>query len=231
MPDEAAPADTRLIDLEIEKRRLECEKLRAEIAEVGQPLWKRAGYIASMSPILLAIVAFLSAWVTGYFDRQRQELGAEIEVLEGRRDELAARNAAIQEAIDEAYLRLKIVSGEAIYALSLIRGLDDGRDPAAELEALVQAVPDADGRLAAFAAEMRDRQSFADEILSIAEGELARMRDSLEVVPASEWARQLRYEIEPGQNLLKAPDGRAYDLERGRWLDGDGGSGQPGPPG
>ena len=35
-----------------------CETLRAEIAEVGQPLWKRAGYIASLSPILLAALAF-----------------------------------------------------------------------------------------------------------------------------------------------------------------------------
>jgi hypothetical protein len=219
MADEAAPADSRLIDLEIEKRRLECEKLRAEIAEVGQPLWKRAGYIASLSPILLAAVAFFSAWVTGYFDRQRQDLATEVEALEVKRDELAARNAAIQEAIDDVYLRLKVVSGEAAYALSHLRGLDDGRDRVAELRALLQGDSN---QVAQFVKEMSQRERFIDEIVLITEEELRKMRTGLEEVPASGWARELLYQPGPEGEVLTAPDGRRYHLREKRFLDPSG---------
>ena len=103
--------------LEIEKVRLECDKLRAEIAEASVAWWRRPGYLASLVPILIAVVGFLSVWSTGFFDTQRATLKSEVEglktqeiALQNRAKELASANAEVQQRIDDAYLTLKLAS-------------------------------------------------------------------------------------------------------------------------
>src|SRR5688572_29027034 len=116
--------------LEIEKRRLECDKLRAEIAEVSVVWWQRPGYLGSVGPIVIAVVGFLSVWSTGFFDTQRATLKSEVAglkteeaALKARAAELNRANAEIQRRIDDAYIKLKVVTNDARYALGHLRGL------------------------------------------------------------------------------------------------------------
>ncbi len=81
-----------LESLDIERRRLEVEKLRAEIEQVRLAWWKRPGYLGGLVPIVIAIVGFSSAWISGYFDTQRQNLKNEISGLEVESDRLNVAN-------------------------------------------------------------------------------------------------------------------------------------------
>ena len=63
--------------LDIEKHRLECEKLRAEIAEISLSWWQRPGYVGSV----LTLAALLTGWVSGYFPSERETLKREIDNL------------------------------------------------------------------------------------------------------------------------------------------------------
>lgn len=247
MTDAAAP-DQRLLDLEIEKHRLECEKLRAEIEEVRQPLWKRSGWIASLSPMVIALVAFLSAWVTGYFDDRRSvlesqvaSLTTEIGALDARRadleqatsrlqaqnDELAATgkalaiaNAEMRQSIDAAYLRLKAVTGEARYALGHHRAFEINSQ-IEELIRTVEARAD-DESTAEIITRLRTllgEKLSLTEIIRTTEEELGTLDQALATLPSSEWMRTLRYEPSPDGTLLVADDGRVFDVDRGLFFD------------
>jgi hypothetical protein len=109
--------------LDLERSRLELEKLRAEIDEVRLAWWKRPGYIGGLVPVVIAVVGFWSAWITGYFDTQRQNLKNEIANLEIERDQLSSANREIQRKIDDAFLRLKVAAGEASYALGHVQAI------------------------------------------------------------------------------------------------------------
>jgi len=86
------------LDREIQRKEL--EKLNIEISELKRPLWSRTGFIAAMSPLALALIAFLSAWLNGYFDRTRVELAADIEQLIDQRGTLTAEyNGLIRQRI------------------------------------------------------------------------------------------------------------------------------------
>ncbi|MEO0761295.1 MAG: hypothetical protein AAFZ09_05720 [Pseudomonadota bacterium] len=204
--------------LEIEKQRLECEKLRAEIEQVRQPFWTRSGYIASLSPIVLAVVAFVSAWVTGYFDTQRQQLNAEVEALRDTRDALQAEGEAMRTEVDHVYLQLKTATAEAGYAVAHFGTfVDEGT--AHDLAGLLPALPpEMATRLAqALSAEEAEREAMAN-ILAISTAEIERMEASLATLPATAEARDLSHEVGLGLHHLRAPDGRIYDLRERRYL-------------
>jgi hypothetical protein len=202
--------------LEIEKRRLECDKLRAEIAEVSVAWWQRPGYIGGIAPILIAVVGFLSVWSTGFFDTQRATLRSEVEnlkvqetALQERAGELARANAEIQQRIDDAYIRLKLASSDARYALSHLQGLglhiSDGDRK--RVEASLTDVPPG---VSALVRDLLDRDQLAGEIVPITEEELKGLASSLDAIPASTWATELEPTI--GRvPALRAPDGRIYN--------------------
>lgn len=210
-------SDTRLVELEIERSRLECQKLQVEIEQIRQPLWKRASYIASMSPIILALVAFLSAWITGYFNTERQQLESDIAGLEDRRTQLIADSEAMQKQIDTVYLRLKRTAGEASYAIGHIRGWDgDGRwtktiNKVAEQDIVVDGLNLGD--------TLRQREAIVNDIVEITEGELEKIDKTLAEVPASDWSRTLYYEPGPAEDTVHAPDGRLYRIDSGLYFD------------
>ena len=218
MAEHPPPPDTSLsaLDLlEIEKRRLECDKLRAEIAEVSVAWWQRPGYIGGIAPILIAVVGFLSVWSTGFFDTQRATLKSEVETLkvqetalQNRTEELSRANAEIQQRIDDAYITLKLASSEARYALGHLQGLgpriSDGD------RTLVEAsLTDVPPGVSALVRELLDRDQLAGTIVPITEQELKGLATSLDAIPASTWATELEPEIGPVP-ALRAPDGRFY---------------------
>lgn len=248
---DAAP-DDRLLELEIEKHRLECEKLRAEIAEVRQPLWKRSGYIASLSPMIIAVVAFFSAWISGYFDNARKVLetevsalkaevtgletrrtdltaenetlqasvkglGAKVDELTALRDRLAAQNAALQAQIDDSFITMKVIAGEASYALSLFHAFDIDTRVKDAVEATDEtSIPES---IRTLLGDIVIREQNLDEILKVAEEELARLDASLKDLPSSPWTKSLRYLPHPDGPFLFTPKDRVYDVGRGLFYD------------
>jgi hypothetical protein len=64
---------------ELEKRQLQLQndKTQAELSEILRPWYKRPAYIAALSPIVLALIAFLGAALAGYFDSSRRQLQIE----------------------------------------------------------------------------------------------------------------------------------------------------------
>lgn len=175
-----------LEQLEIEKRRLECDKLRAEIAEASIAWWKRPGYLGGLAPVLIAVVGFFSVWSTGFFDTQRATLKTEVEGLKAQQAELQKANAEAQRRIDDAYISLKMASADTAYAVSHFQSLPVGDDPLGK--AIVEASEDG----------------------------LKQLTISLEGIPASKWAAELQPIIGPRPGLrapdgrLYSPVDRKY---------------------
>ena len=109
--------DTELAQLALEHKRLELEKLRAEIAEASLAWWKRPGYLGGLTPIMLAFLGVGTAWTTGFFDIKRQELATEISSLEQEKAALVGAVEKTQLAIDLGYLQSRLAAEDADYAL------------------------------------------------------------------------------------------------------------------
>lgn len=56
---------------------LEQRKLALEIAELGKPLWRKAGFYAVVGPTMLGITTLGIGFQTGYFDTATERLDAE----------------------------------------------------------------------------------------------------------------------------------------------------------
>jgi len=129
--EETGQAMTEVQAIEVEMKRLQCEKLRAEIRDISLSWWQRSGYIASMAPIVLAIAGVFSAWASGFFNRERSKLQADIVQLTGARAKLeketekaqqeltSAKERAkhAQNLIDEVFLKVSFHSFGSRYAL------------------------------------------------------------------------------------------------------------------
>lgn len=209
--DESIPE---LETLDMEMRRLEVEKLRAEIEQVRLAWWKRPGYLGGLVPIVIAIVGFSSAWISGYFDTQRQNLKNEISGLAVESDRLNAANQEIQRRIDDAYLRLKVASSEASYSLSHVQGLPSGESSRERIKAASGSLPP---DVANAINDLIERSEFIDMIIEMTDGGLEDLNDTLKGIPASPWATELSYIPFPDQNILIAPDGRFYHIERRKY--------------
>jgi hypothetical protein len=70
------PLEAELQQAELRKRTLECRKLEKEIKEQTRPWWTRTAYLAVFVPTLVAVLGFIQAFRSGYFDVQalRQEV-------------------------------------------------------------------------------------------------------------------------------------------------------------
>ncbi|HET6161188.1 MAG TPA: hypothetical protein VFE34_22800 [Dongiaceae bacterium] len=205
--------------LDLERRRLECEKLRVEIAQVSAPWWTRAGYIGSLVPIVIAIVGFGSGLATGFFDTERTALKNEIATLTIKRDQLQAASEGLQKKIDDGYLSLISASAEARYAISHITSLASQHD---EIEPKVtSALEKLSGDEERAVSQLLSFSRLSGEIAKITEEELDLVRKSLKEIPASTWVTELRPTIRgqyiPDRVLMEAPDGRLYDPTDGRY--------------
>lgn len=207
--------------LDLERRRLECEKLRAEIAQTSAPWWTRPGYIGSLVPIVIALVGFFSALAAGFFDTERAQLKTEIEALTLKRDQLHAANEEIQKKIDDAYLLLRLAASEAEYAIGHITSLEPLRgELVATVSAAARTLP---GDEAAAVSELLAQYELSTDIAGITAESLAEVQTSLARIPASPWAAELKPTLKglivPDKALLEAPDGRFYDPAAGRFFE------------
>lgn len=218
-PATSDPALSELDRLDLERRRLECEKLRVEIAQASAPWWTRAGYVGSLVPIVIAIAGFGTGLATGFFDTERKQLQTEIGALTTTRDQLETASKDLQKQIDDAYLIVRSASAEATYAISHINGI------ASDFDRIQPQVNSALTRLSG------DEKQAVQQLLSLSEiakvvadatkEELTFVAASLQQMPASAWVKELQPTIRgqyiPGRVLMQAPDGRLYDPADGRY--------------
>lgn len=224
--------------LELEKARLECEKLQAEIAQVRLEWWKRPGYIGSLAPIVLAVVGFLSAFWTGYFDTRRETLENQVNNLEYQqsqleeettqlRDEqealkhqnqvLVSENEQMQKKIDETYINLKVAGSDLAYTVGHLRACGP---PLSDEE--ISKLSSVDNFGEAGVSHILNKLSSCYEnlhlILPIAERDFQDYEEKLSKIPASTWAKELTPEIGPIP-ILRAPDGRVYHPATSKFYD------------
>jgi hypothetical protein len=88
-----------------ERERLECEKLRAEMrkieaetSEIGKRFWKRAGFWAAATPLLLLILGAAWSWFSGWFDLQQKFRDADNRMLAVQKEELTLGNSKLEDA-------------------------------------------------------------------------------------------------------------------------------------
>jgi hypothetical protein len=230
----APPPPTQADLLELEEKRLKCDKLRAEIARDRLAWWKQPGYVSSMVPIVIGIVGLLTAWATGFFDRERAHLRAEREQLradvttlqqtregltaqakelEGQvreaaatRDRLAGENRKLQRRVDDSYVQLSEGIARSKYTLAhAINQPPFTKDQAARVDAALKGLPPE-------AAEpIRGALRLIDEMQLIAKWTdklLEELRARVEQFNPSPWAKELRFDI---FGRIIHPDGQRYD--------------------
>lgn len=100
--------------IEQERRRLELEELALRVAALRAPWWRQTANLASIATIVVAMLGFVWASVTGMFDVARRELDVEKKALEmvnrelkEGRDEQRARFDAEKRAQTAEINRLK----------------------------------------------------------------------------------------------------------------------------
>lgn len=227
--------------LTLAKARLECEKLEAEIAQAKLEWWKRPGYLGSLVPIVLAVVGFLSAFWTGYFDTRRETLEVQVDALKTERNllaeetaqleaqretlehenrDLVSKNEQIQSKIDETYINLKLAGSDLAYAISHFNACDVALsdEDMARLSGLVDPNALAEAGVGNLFGKLLSCYENMNIILPITEDLMRDYEEGLSKVPASIWAKELEPQIGPFPMLL-APDGRAYHPPTSQFYD------------
>ncbi len=209
--------DTELVQLDLERKRLELEKLRAEIAEVSLAWWKRPGYLGGLTPIMLAIVGVGTAWTTGYFDTQRQELAMEISSLEDEKSVLAQSVTQTQLAIDLGYLQTRLAAEDADYALGHFNAFSE--DFGEAVTKLLEGEANLPAEQSAALNQMLETSAERFNIVKITEALIKELLNRLEQIDASVWAKELTTDpFLSSKGLLVAPDGGVFDVLKARFL-------------
>ena len=230
---DAIDADTSraLTNLEMQKITLECQRLEQEINHASLAWWKRPVYLAGLAPILLALISFLSAWATGYFDKQRATLDQEIgelksqqvllqstnQNLERSRLEIESAIKETQQQIDQVYLSLKITSAEASYALSHFKSLGPlmTAEERQNIESILSNLPADDVDILR---KLFDAYELMATIVPITEQELVATDAVIQELPATPDIKKLSPIIGPVR-VLVSPDGRFFNPEDGKYYD------------
>ena len=216
-------------ELELLRKRLECEKLQAEIDQTRLSWWKRPGYIGGLAPIVIALVGFASAFAAGYFDTRREVLESQVGNLESQRTQLTstiasledeqealsernrgliAENQRIQEQVDKTYISLKVAGSDLFYAVSHLRAC--GPPMSDEQKAALQAgIDGSEDPTPGLLRSLMDCHENVHVLLPIVGASYQDYSERLSSVPASEWAKALTPEIGPIP-ILRSPDGRVY---------------------
>jgi hypothetical protein len=90
------PATPDLPNPDPEKSKLECEKLRAEIEVIRNPVHKSAAFYAAISPVALAILGLIFTWATGWFDVQRTRVSNDKTLVEAQTERLKMERTILE---------------------------------------------------------------------------------------------------------------------------------------
>ena len=219
-----------------EKKRLECLMLEAEIGQTSLAWWKRPAYLGGATPVIVAILGFISAWLTGYFDQRKDVLEAEVATLnetksrldievaqaKSQRDQALTQARQAQRSIDEIYLKVSMETANARYALSHIKppGAGDGNVSAERLDRLRQLAKDTENAdLQGLAQEYRAALDMIDTSHNSAD-QIFRVLGNRALSPR---AKRLKQQPPPNETSYIDPEtGRTYTIETlNTFLDGD----------
>ncbi|WP_298355827.1 hypothetical protein [uncultured Litoreibacter sp.] len=204
-------------ELDLERQRLENEKLRAEIEQVSLSWWKRPGYLGSMTPVLIALAGVFTAWVSGYFDTQRTQLSNDIVALEADKMDLTQGIADAQKIIDLGYLRIRMAAQEASYALGHFGSFSEEFSNSIQtLNRLSDAFPD-EGISAVNT--LTDAAANRFNIVQITEESLEDLTQTVQQIDASDWAKELQTgPFLTSLELFESEDGCYFDVGLGLFL-------------
>lgn len=215
--------------LSLKKASLECQKLEAEITQANWEWWKRPGYIGGLVPIVLAVVGFLSATSSGYFDSRRQLLELGVQKLQLEKDDLVKSNASLQnkqkalndknsalelkielsqEKIDQAYIELKFAGHDLGYAAGHLN-LCTNEVSKAQLSKLPKTGAVLNRDSSNVINQLKACYDTVRIILPIIQASNEFYQHKLSQLPASKWASDLTPEIGP-LSILRSPDGLIY---------------------
>ncbi|MBX2884538.1 MAG: hypothetical protein KTR32_31585 [Granulosicoccus sp.] len=204
-----------LRELELEKARLENRKLTSEIDELNRAWWKRAGYLGSVVPIIIAIVGFLTALMTGFFDTRQVNLENDIAKLESEKARIEEQTDDLRTAVNDAYLRLKIAVSEYGYAANHIRVC--GQIP----NDVIDSVDRSAGifpQLGEYADQLLDCIDTVHLLIPLVAEEYTRTQTIVDLIPVEDSLKELK-PVRGYPSLLQANDDRVYDLDTSRFFD------------
>ncbi len=221
--------ETDVESLEIRKLLLECEKLQQELSHNALAWWKRPAYLVGIAPIIIALIGFLSAWATGYFDNQRAKLENEIEDLMAEQSSLISTNrqldqsrmdiesaiAKTQSDIDQVYINLRLASSEASYALGHMRAVNLTDEELKRVRLVSDSVTPQDARIID---KLREFYINSAIIVPITEQELRAADELIQDMPASPGIKELET-IGPSIKALRSPEGKYYSPADGQFYD------------
>jgi len=142
-----------------------------------------------------------------------------------------ARTEERQKQLDETYVRARWASEETLYALSHLRGL--GPAPGdSDLRALESWAGSESQVSARTLRDLIERYRMTIDMIDHSEDTLQALGETLQLIPASDWARNLEYrpsgyfEVRPNIMMLRGPGSenefdRLYDVDAGRFLTED----------
>jgi hypothetical protein len=90
----------RRLDLDLKK--MEYRKLSAEVDQISLKWWQRPAYVGSMVPIVLALLGFLTATLTGYFSDIRSQLNDQISALKSEKRILSEEKNLLTKSVADA---------------------------------------------------------------------------------------------------------------------------------
>lgn len=211
--------ETELADLALAQKRLEVEKLRAEVDHARLSWWKRPGYLGGLALIVLALVGVVTAWANGYFDTQRAQLANEIALLEVEKDALVTQVADAQRAIDSGYLQAKLAAYDADYAIGHFEAFSEQAEAAkADLNAVLRDAPEQMKARAQQVIDVLEQQISVGNVTKKAVTEVLSQLDQIEATP---WVKKL--ETDPmlsAERRFRGPEGRIFDVASWDWVEG-----------
>lgn len=214
--------------IELEMKRLQRDKLRAEVRDASLAWWKRPGYIASSAPIVLAIAGIFTAWVSGFFNREREILKAEIDTLQVAKDKLDQETSAakkeldaalertrhLQKIADEVYIKVLYHSAGSTYAMSMIKpagqeGVISGKDVDAATKTVTQLPAEDRQRVQGIIEQYRISLEMIDHV----HNSMKSTNQLLNALPASERVKRIRLTGPAGDGFIDPLTSKSYSLE------------------
>jgi DNA repair exonuclease SbcCD ATPase subunit len=118
-----------------QRKELECEKLRAEIATIRRPFYKTSSFYVAIAPVMLALIGFGFTYGSGWFDVQRTRVNneklvvqAETDRLQGERENLETQTRLQQEHLTAAATELRGLRSDRATLTNQIAQLERERD-------------------------------------------------------------------------------------------------------